>query len=247
MRFLNWLCWICVNFTSSPKFSLKGRHLTSASKSKFVAWVSGLRPNTSFFWGLGVDVSADVDSTCPTWTLMVLGTTGRDDTLATSPSTSISAWCSTRWYSVVYNSVANKGCCNQTFCFVVLINITGTDLDFTVATHLFTTIPWSSWWCSACSTRHTAFGWTLVVCPSTVITEFLGMQIGFILDPIVTCPMCLVTSSKFCWSFFYTGHLVLGMLLVLFVGTQIEMTLPIHCCYLCLNDEIHPIGRTVKD
>ena len=130
------------------------------------------------------------------------------------PSTSISAQ-----YSTVSNSAASKGCHNQAFCLVVLINITGMDLDFTVATHLFTTIPWGRLWCSACSTRHTALGWTLV-CPSTVITEFPGMQIGLFLDPIVTHLMCPVTSSKFCWSFFLTGHLALGMIFAQFVGTQ---------------------------
>ena len=178
---------------------------------------------------------------------MVLGTTGRNDTLATSPLTSISAWCSTGWYFAVYNSAANKVCCNQTFCLLVLINITDMDLDFTFATHIFTTIPCGKLWCSACFTRHTALGCILVVCPCTVMTKFLGMQIGFFLEPVVTSPMCPVTSSKFCWSFFYTGHLVLGILLVLIAGTQVEKTLPIHCFYLCLSDGTQTTGRTVKD
>ena len=76
--------------------------------------------------------------------------------------------------------------------------------------------------------------------------ECPGMQIGFCFDPIVTCPMCPVTSSKFRWSFFYTGHLYLGMILVHSVGTQGWMTLPI-CCYLCLNGGKHTVGRTIKD
>ena len=199
---MNQLCWICVNLASFPKFNWKGRHLTIASKSNSADWVLGLGPNTGFSLELGVGISVDVDSTYSTWTLMLLGTTGRNDTFTTSPLTSISAWYSSGWYSTVYNSAANKGYCNQTFCLVVLINITGTDLDFTLATHLFMTIPWSRLWCSACSTRHTALGCILVVCPGTVMTEFPGMHIGFFLEPIATCPVCPVTSSKFCQSFF---------------------------------------------
>ena len=77
--------------------------------------------------------------------------------------------------------------------------------------------------------------------------EFPGMQIGFFFDPIVTCPMCPVTSSKFCRSFFYTGHLYSGMIFVHSVGTQGWVMLPIYCCYLCLNDGKHTVGRTIKD
>ena len=141
---------------------------------------------------------------------MVSGTTGRNDILTSSPLISISALCSTGWYSAVYNSVANKSYHNQIFHLVVLINITGMDLALTLATHLFTTMPRGRLWCSACSTRHTVLGWILLVCPSTVMTEFLGMQIGFYLQPIVTCPTCLVVSSKFCWSFIFTQVICFG-------------------------------------
>ena len=47
--------------------------------------------------------------------------------------------------------------------------------------------------------------------------------------------------------FFYTGHLFWGSLFVLVVGTQCELKLPIHCFYLCLNDDKHTVWRTVKD
>ena len=189
---MNQLCWACVHFAFSPKFNLKGKHFTTASKSKSAAWVSGPGQNTDFSLELGGDTSVGIVSTCSTWTLMVLGTTDRNDMLTSSPLTSISALCWTRWYSTVYNSAANKGCHNQTFHLVVLIRITGMDLDLTLATHLFIVMPRGRLWCSASSTRHTPLGCILVVCSNTVMTEFLGMQIGFFLEPLVTCPMCLV-------------------------------------------------------
>ena len=65
-----------------------------------------------------------------------------------------------------------------------------------------------------------------MVWSGTVMTEFPGIQIGFFLEPIVTCSMCLVASSKFCWSFFNTGHLFWGVLFVLVGGTLIELKLP---------------------
>ena len=197
---------------------MKGRHCTSASKSKSAAWGSGLGPNTGFSLESGRDVSIGVDSTYSTWTLMVLGTTGRNDILTSSPLASISALCSTGWYSTVYNSVANKGCHNQTFCLVVLINITGTDLDLNLVTHLFTIIPWGRLWCSACSTRHTALGWILVVHPGTVITEFLEMQIGFFLEPIVTFKCVWLHHQNFVGLFFTQVIHFWGFYLFLLLG-----------------------------
>ena len=129
------------------------------------------------------------------------------------------ALCSTWWCSTVYNSLANKGCYNQIFCLVALINILGMDLTLVLVMHLFTIMPRRRLWCSACSTRHvTTSDGILFVHLSTVMTEFLGMQTGFFFDPIVTCPVCLVLLPKFCWSFFKTNDLSLGDLLVQIAG-----------------------------
>ena len=47
--------------------------------------------------------------------------------------------------------------------------------------------------------------------------------------PRAYCDLSNVSNvSKICQSFFFTGHQVLGILFVLVVGTQVEMTLPIH-------------------
>ena len=51
-----------ISLASSPKFNLKGRHLTSASKLKSADWVAGLGPNTGLSLESEVDVSVDVDS-----------------------------------------------------------------------------------------------------------------------------------------------------------------------------------------
>ena len=133
----------------------------------------------------GGDIPMDVASTCSNQTLMVSGTTGRNDISTSSPFSSMLALCSTWWYSTVFNLVANKGCHNQMFCLVVLINIIGMDLALVLATHLFTVMS-SGWlWCSACS-RHVTFDGILSVCPGTVMTEFLGNQTGFLFEPAVT-------------------------------------------------------------
>ena len=202
MRSMNQLCWAWVMFVSSPKVNLKGRHCISASKSKSAALVSGLGPNTGFALESGGDIPMDVASTCSIWTVMVLGITGRNDISTSSPFISMLALCSTWWYFTMCSSVANKGCHNQMFCLVVLINIIGMDLALVLATHLFTIMSRSRLWCSACSTRHATFGGILFVCSYMVITAFLGMQTGFLFEPTVTCPICLVLLPKFCWSFF---------------------------------------------
>ena len=124
-------------------------------------------------WG---DISGDVTSTCSDWALMVSGATGRNDISMLSPFLTL---CSTWWYSTVNSLVANKGCCNQTFCLVVLIRIIGTALAFVLAKHLFTMMPRGRLWCSACSSRHVTFDGILSVCPRMVITESLGCKQDF--------------------------------------------------------------------
>ena len=94
--------------------------------------------------------------------------------------------------------MTNKGCHNQMFYLVVLIRVISTALAFGVATHLFTIMPRGRSWCSACSTRHVTFDGIFFVCPSTVMTEFPGMQVGFFFDPTVTWPKCLVLLPKLC-------------------------------------------------
>ena len=172
LRSMNQFYWTCGIFVSFPKFNLKGRYCISASKSKSVALVLGLGANVGLSTELGGDISVDIASTCFYWTLMVLGTTGRNDISTSSPFLSMLALCSTWWSSTMYNLVANNGCCKQIFCLVVLIRIIGTDLALIIATHLFTTMPIGGLWCSVCSTRHVTFNGILFVCPRMVMTEF---------------------------------------------------------------------------
>ena len=132
---------------------------------------------------------------------MVSGTTGRNDISTSSPVLSMLALCSTWWYFVVNKSVANKGCCNQIFCLVVLVRITSKALASVVAMHLFTIMPRGRLWYSACSTRHVTFNGILFLHPGTVMTEYPGMQKGFFFYATVTFPIQLIGLPKFCWSF----------------------------------------------
>ena len=118
------------------------------------------------------------------------------------------------WQSTINNSVINKGCHVQIFCLVMLIRMIGTALALTVATHLLTLMLRCRLWCSACSTRYVILDGTLVVCPWTVMTEFLGIQTGFFFDPIVTCPIHSFSVLKFHQSFSDRSSSSLGIEIV---------------------------------
>ena len=63
----------------------------------------------------------------------------------------------------------------------------------------------------------------LFVCPSTVMTEFQGMQTGFFL--VTYCDLSYMSGFiiKILLIFYlYTGHLFFGVLFVPAVGTQFE-------------------------
>ena len=195
--------WICVISASCPKCNLKGRQLTSVSKSKTTAFVFGLGPNAGLSLEVGGVILEDVTSTWSNWTLIVLGATSSNNMSMLSPFLSILALYSIWWQSVVNNSAANKGCHTQIFCLVVLIRITGTALAFVVATQLFITILRGRLWCLACSTMHVIFYGSLLVCPRTVIAELPWIQTGFFFEPMVTCPICPSSADLDCWSFLF--------------------------------------------
>ena len=57
-------------------------------------------------------------------------------------------------------------------------------------------------WYSVCPTRHVILGSNLLVHPRIVIVEFLGIQIGCCLLPIVTWPINPSFLRKDGWAFF---------------------------------------------
>ena len=185
MRFRNWLCWSHVILASVHIFNLKGRQLISAWKSKSAAFVFGLGRNDGLSLVMARVISDGDTSACSNWTLIVSGVTGEKDMLMLSPFLSILTLCSilSIWFTI------NNSMAKSTFCLVVLIRMTGTLPAFVVATHLFMTMARGSLWCWACSTWQVILDGILLVCPSTVMTEFPGMQTGFCFEPIVTCPM----------------------------------------------------------
>ena len=74
-------------------------------------------------------------------------------------------------------------------------------LAFGIATHWLTTLPCGEIQCSACSTRHVVLVGNLLVCPRIVIAEFLRIQIGCCLLPIVTWPISPSFLMKDGWIF----------------------------------------------
>ena len=146
-----------------------------------MAFTSGLGWKDGFSLEVGGVILDGVVSTCSNLTLIVLGATGEKDILMLSPFLSMLAQCSiSSMWSVINNSVANKGCQIHTFSLVVLIRMIGTLLAFVVAEHLFMTMPRGRLWCSACSTRQVILGGILSVCPGTVMAKLLGTQTGFL-------------------------------------------------------------------
>ena len=118
--------------------------------------------------------------------LISCGGTGWNHVVMSSPSQSIVALYSISSHSTLYNSVANKGCLAHALYLLVLIMIMGIVLAFRIAMHQLITIPRGRLRCSTCSTRHVTLGGNLLVCPRKLLAEFLGMQIGCCLLPIVT-------------------------------------------------------------
>ena len=140
-----------------------------------------------------------------TWQLLVLiswGGTGWKPTEMLSPSQFIFALYSISSHSASNNSAANKGCLIQTLYLLVLIMITGIVLAFGIAMHQLITMPSGRLWCSTCSTRHVILGGSLLVHPCIVMVEFVGMQIGCCLVPIVTWPINPSFLIKDGWAFF---------------------------------------------
>ena len=80
----------------------------------------------------------------------------------------------------------------------------GMALAFGIAVHWLSTMPSGKLWCSACSTEHVVLGGNLLVCPGTVIVEFLGMQIGLSLLPLVTWSINPSFLRKDGWTFLAT-------------------------------------------
>ena len=129
---------------------------------------------------------------------------------------------------------------------MVLINITGTDLDLTLATPIYNY-----------SLRQVIMFclFNQAHCPRM---NFCGMpqyhdnRIPGGANRILSGAYCDLSDVSSCiikisLVFFYTGHLFLGVLFVLAVGTQFVLKLPFHHFYWCLNDDKHTVGRTVKD
>ena len=115
---------------------------------------------------------------------------------------SIVALYSISLHSALYNSAANKGCLTHMLYLLVVIIMMGIVLAFGIDIHQLITILSGRLWCSACSIRHVILGGNLLVHPRIVIVEFLGMQIGCCLLPIVTWPISPSFLRKDGWTFF---------------------------------------------
>ena len=80
--------------------------------------------------------------------------------------------------------------------------IMGIVLAFGIATHQLITTPIGRLLCSTCSSRHVTLDGNLLMHPSIVIVELLGMQIGCCSVPIVTWPINPSFLIKDGWTFF---------------------------------------------
>ena len=77
----------------------------------------------------------------------------------------------------------------------------GMALAFGIPMHCLTTIPSGKLWCSTYSTRHVVLGGYLLVHPRIMIAEFLGIQIGSCLLPIIAWPISMSFLRKDGWVF----------------------------------------------